>query len=78
MLPHYVRVHGYKPPQHFVDLVMAGALVPKNYYSIENGEQVGYLEGPFETGSVPEAFLQRLDDVLLQAEFFGGRQQTKG
>lgn len=81
MIQHYVRDHGFKPPQNFVDDVLNSEFVGGSRTqtrSVTEPEKVGYLSGNFERGSVPEQFLTKLEELMREAAANGGREQTKG
>jgi len=79
MILHYVEGHGYRPPQEFVGAVMNDRVVQSWRFQTKSifpsvpeereGERtIGYLSGPFETGPVPDGFVDRLEQLMIDAE----------
>ncbi|MDO8558003.1 MAG: hypothetical protein Q7S09_02300 [bacterium] len=85
MILHYVADHGWKAPAEFVDDVMNGEFTKSGHVQtrsmslsdILTGTRVGYLTGPFEIGSVPDGFTEKLEKLMQQAGAAGLRLQTK-
>lgn len=87
MIIHYVADHGWLPPVEFVEDVMTGTLAIQggaraqtrsvSIGAIYAGTRIGYLDGPFETGPVPEDFVDRLEELMRLATEGGERAQTK-
>lgn len=84
MILHYVADHGWVPPDAFIDDVMDGELAAgdrrqtRGIGDIFDATHIGYLSGPFERGSVPEGFVERLESLMHEAGLSGNRAQTKG
>lgn len=80
MIVHYVQVHNYLPLQHFITDVMHYSLIKTNYRVTRSNQslQVGYLQGEFQLGNVPQGFVEKLQILMEQAGSSGDRQQSKG
>lgn len=81
MISHYVKDHGFKPPQEFIDDVLNCEFTGgcrRQTRGISEPMSVGYLNGAFEQGAVPEQFLEKLVELMQEAAANGGRMQTKG
>lgn len=73
MALHYVGDHKWLPPQEFIDAVMEGRLLPverlqtKGVSLAPKPERVdlGYLEGDFLTGEVPDGFVEKLEELFV-------------
>ncbi|MFA6097780.1 MAG: hypothetical protein WC788_09240 [Candidatus Paceibacterota bacterium] len=80
MILHYIVDHGWVPPKSFVDDVVNNKVVESGRVQMRGGggpTPVGYLKGPFETGSVPRGFVEKLEILMAAAEQNGYRMQTK-
>lgn len=80
MVLHYVADHNWLPPQPLVDDVMNHQLIAgdrRQTRSVSVPTPVGYLHGPFPTGTVPDGFIERLESLMDQADHSGGRLQSK-
>jgi hypothetical protein len=72
MILHYVEDHKFLPEQEFVDDVMNGQLTGGERLQTKAAPRpIGYLEGPFPTGNVPEGFIERLEELMQLAEKLG-------
>lgn len=84
MILHYIADHHWLPPEGFVEDVM--------HFQIIGGERVqsktivfaapqpvsiGYLHGPFQTGEVPDGFIEKLEKLMKQAASDGNREQYR-
>ncbi len=80
MLPHYIRAHGYLPPQPLIEAVLSGQFVEGERWQTKAvAEQVGYLSGPdYPRGSTPPVFVFALMGMLACAQQDGMRRQTRG
>jgi len=80
MLPdmalHYVHDHGWQPPEEFVTAVMTDSLQAVYRMQTKGIElvsvkpvriMIGYLEGDFPVGPVPERFLEKLEQLFISA-----------
>lgn len=78
MIRHYIEVHGYKPPDAFIQDVMENEPTSPNHHALKTC--IGFLDKaePFDTGPVPPGFLAKLQEVMWQAERAGNRMQTRG
>lgn len=74
MILHYVSEHEWLPPEDFVDDVMYGTFVTGRRVQSKGGSQpvkVGYLDGTYSKGAVPEGFLEKLETLVRLAEEYG-------
>ncbi len=84
MIVHYVRDHGYLPPQEFIDDMMLGQHIigerwqTKGISSLTPTRQVGYLSGDFPHGVPPTGFLEKLQSLMQKEQDGGDRRQTRG
>jgi len=70
MILHYVADHEWLPPQEFVNDVMKSSLMGAERWqtkSITKSRKVGYLEGEFARGIVPEGFVEKLEELMEKA-----------
>ena len=80
MILHYVRDHNWKPPQDFIDDVMSSELIGGKRDQSKSAScptRIGFLEGPFETGKVPQGFIDKLVLLMLRADKMGYRTQYR-
>lgn len=81
MILHYVADHNWQPPSEFVEDVMDHKLDDRQrHQSIawEKMHSIAYLTGPFTQGTVPNGFVERLEQLMDQAASEGMRVQTRG
>jgi hypothetical protein len=86
LLVHYVSVHHYLPPPHFIADVESATLLDPDarpryawwFTTAKAAERVGYLTGEFPVGEFPHRLHGILAGLLLQAGARGFRQQTRG
>jgi hypothetical protein len=84
MILHYVADHGWQPPAAFVEDVMTGEIEAHRRmqtrgvaHVFENATRIGYLEGEIVADSIPDGFIDRLDQLMKDADARGARAQTK-
>ncbi len=79
MILHYVFDHGWVPPKRFIDDVINGEATSSDRMQMRGSGlvSVGYLKESFETGSVPEGFIEKLEILMVAASQSGNRLQTK-
>ena len=83
MVPHYIFDHGWKPPQFFIEAIMGNGRVTSTdrrqtrSVAPKRVENVGYLKGKFEKGSVPAGFEDKLLIIMAACRQAGSRMQTK-
>lgn len=79
MILHYVVDHGWVPPGEFINDVMNDKVVESDRVQMRGcgSKAIGYLKGKFETGSVPNGFVEKLAILMAAAEQNGYRLQTK-
>lgn len=78
MITHYIVDHGYCPPSDFVSDVMMSIFVSGERLQTKSPAlRVGYLEGDFPMGKVPERFVFKLMALMRLAEKNGLRRQTR-
>lgn len=84
MILHYVADHGWMPPVEFITDVMEGELAggrrvqTRSIQPLVEPVRVGYLTEEVVAGAVPDGFVQRLEELMLQAGKMSMRVQTKG
>jgi hypothetical protein len=79
MITHYIREHGYQPPDEFQQDVISGKYAGgERLQSKSIPESVGYLSGPFLPGKVPPLFVYILAGMMAFAREDGQRRQTRG
>lgn len=81
MILHYVADHKWLPPADFIDDVMNRQFAGGERLQTKSATtptKVGYLSGPFETGEVPENFVEKLESLMRQASESGDRKQYRG
>lgn len=81
MILHYVRDHGYLPPAEFIEDVMWSDYTGGDRAQTRGAsapQMVGYLSGEYESGAVPEGFVEELGALMQRASTEGNRSQTRG
>ena len=72
MILHYIADHQWRPSAEFINDVMNGKLVCSTRAQTKSiTRDIGYLSGPFETGPVPEGFVEKLEKMMIGAEVNG-------
>ncbi len=79
MILHYIADHQWLPPAQFVDDVMNHQMAAGSRAQTKSiAVRIGYLSATFDTGSVPDGFVEKLEQLMHQAETSGYRVQYRG
>lgn len=86
MILHYIHDHKYSPCPDFVDAILFGEVTEvirmqtkglsvdqdanTRWFRDHGFTPVGYLQGEFRTGEVPEGFISKLQEIMESAEGF--------
>ena len=77
MFLHYVKKHKYCPLRQFIDDVMndlcTGGKRVQYRSAVPSAEpiQIGFLSGSFESGSVPDGFIEKLLALMIKYDTTG-------
>lgn len=79
MILHYVADHRYLPPAQFVDDVLHCESAGGERLQTKGlPEKIGYLDGEYAMGAVPDGFFQRLWALMNLARKAGNSRHTRG